>query len=207
MSAIKLYRYPISGHAHRVEVFLGLLGLEHELIHVDIPSGEHKKPAFLAKNPFGQVPVIEDGDKVLADSAAILVYLAKKYDTSGQWLPEDADSYARIQRYIAIASGPVTNGPAAARRANLFGADINRVEVEKISKQVLTILNSELENTHWLVGNSPTLADVAIYSYVAHAPEGNIDLTPYENLTAWIERFESLRGFIPMQKSPVGLFA
>ena len=81
MSAIKLYRHPLSGHAHRVEVFLSLLGLPSELIDVDLAKGAHKQDEFLKKNIFGQVPVIEDGDITLSDSNAILVYLASKYDT------------------------------------------------------------------------------------------------------------------------------
>src|SRR4051794_26459122 len=87
---IRLYQHPVSGHAHRVELFLSLLGLPFEKINVDLFKGEQKAPAFVAKNPFGQVPVIEDGDVTLADSNAILVYLARRYDTSGRWLPDDA---------------------------------------------------------------------------------------------------------------------
>ncbi len=77
--AIKLYRHPLSGHAHRVELMLSLLGLPTELIFVDLMKGEHKTPEFLAINSFGQVPVIDDNGTVLADSNAILVYLAAKY--------------------------------------------------------------------------------------------------------------------------------
>ncbi|MBL1415666.1 MAG: glutathione S-transferase N-terminal domain-containing protein, partial [Moritella sp.] len=81
MSAIKLYRHPLSGHSHRVEVFLSLLGLDSDIIDVDLMKGAHKQPDFLQKNSFGQVPVIEDGDITLSDSNAILVYLASKYDS------------------------------------------------------------------------------------------------------------------------------
>ncbi|HET6829045.1 MAG TPA: glutathione S-transferase N-terminal domain-containing protein, partial [Ramlibacter sp.] len=72
---IKLYRMSLSGHCHRVELFLSLLGLTCELVEVDFAAGQHKQAAFLAKNPFGPIPVIEDGDVTLADSNAILVYL------------------------------------------------------------------------------------------------------------------------------------
>ena len=88
MQAIKLYNFPRSGHAHRVELMLSLLQLPTELIFVDLAKGEHKQPDFLALNSFGQVPVIDDQGVVLADSNAILVYLAQKYG-NGRWLPTD----------------------------------------------------------------------------------------------------------------------
>ena len=93
---IKLYRHALSGHSHRVELFLSILGLPYELIDVDLKAGAHKKPEFLARNPFGQVPVIEDGDAVVFDSNGILVYLASKYDAGGQWLPRDAVAAASV---------------------------------------------------------------------------------------------------------------
>lgn len=74
---IKLFRHPLSGHAHRVELFLSLLNVPTELVFVDLANGAHKTPEFLAMNPFGQVPVIDDNGVVLSDANAILVYLAK----------------------------------------------------------------------------------------------------------------------------------
>jgi glutathione S-transferase len=71
---IRFYRHALSGHAHRVELLLSLLGLPHELIGVNMVRRAHKAPDFVGKsNPFGQVPVIEGGDIAIADSNAILV--------------------------------------------------------------------------------------------------------------------------------------
>lgn len=75
---MKIHHHPLSGHSHRVVLFASLLGVPHELVEVDLKAGAHKKPAFLALNPFGQVPVLEDDGTVIADSNAILVYLATK---------------------------------------------------------------------------------------------------------------------------------
>ena len=75
---MKIHHHPLSGHAHRVVLFASLLGLEHELVEVDLQAGAHKKPEFLAISPFGQVPALEDDGVDIADSNAILVYLAKK---------------------------------------------------------------------------------------------------------------------------------
>ena len=96
MNPIKLYHFPLSGHAHRAQLMLSLLGLDPEIKFVDLAKGAHKTPEYLAINAFGQVPVIDDNGTIIADSTAILVYLAKKYDTSGKWLPADAAGAAEV---------------------------------------------------------------------------------------------------------------
>ena len=95
-AAIILHRHPLSGHSHRAELFLSLLGLPYTLVDVDVLTAQHKTPAFLDKNLFGQLPVLQDGDDVVADSNAILVYLALKYD-DGRWLPRDP--FGRAARF------------------------------------------------------------------------------------------------------------
>ena len=86
---IRLYRNAVSGHCHRVELFLSLLGLPFEKVDLNLRENEHKAPAFLAMNPLGQIPVLQDGDLTLADSNAILIYLEARH-APGQWLPRDA---------------------------------------------------------------------------------------------------------------------
>ncbi len=122
---MKLYHHPLSGRAHRARLFVSLLGLPHELIEVDLASGAHKKPEFLALNPFGQVPVLDDNGTVVSDSNAILVYLAKKNGRT-DWLPDDAQAAAAVQRWLSVAAGEVAYGPAAARLITVFGAKFNR---------------------------------------------------------------------------------
>ncbi|WP_339526611.1 glutathione S-transferase family protein [Pseudomonas sp. EA_35y_Pfl2_R111] len=204
--AIKLYRVPLSGHAHRVELMLSLLKLPTELVFVDLANGAHKTPEFLAINPFGQVPVIDDNGTVLSDSNAILVYLAKKYG-NGAWLPEEPLAAARIQRWLSVAAGQLAYGPASARLITVFGAPLNAEEVIARSHALLKVMDGELANTPFLAGATATLADVANYSYIAHAPEGNVSLQAYPNVRAWLERVEALPGFVPMQRTAAGLQA
>ena len=201
---IKLYNFPTSGHAHRIELMLSLLNLPTELVFVDLAKGAHKHPDFLALNPFGQVPVIDDSGTVIADSNAILVYLAKKYD-NGQWLPEEPVAAARVQRWLSVAAGPLAFGPAAARLVTVFGASFNTDEVIGRAHTLLKVMDAELAKTPFLVGSAPTIADVANYSYTAHAPEGNVSLEPYGNVRAWLARIEALPGFVPMPRTAVGL--
>ncbi|WP_087502869.1 glutathione S-transferase family protein [Pseudomonas sp. SID14000] len=201
---IKLYNFPKSGHAHRIELMLSLLNLPTELVFVDLAKGAHKQPDFLALNPFGQVPVIDDNGTVIADSNAILVYLAKKYD-NGTWLPEEPAAAARVQRWLSVAAGPLAFGPAAARLVTVFGAAFNTDEVITRAHTLLKVIDAELAKTPFLVGSTPTIADIANYSYIAHAPEGNVSLEPYANVRSWLARIEALPGFVPMPRTVIGL--
>ncbi|NIE77724.1 glutathione S-transferase [Pantoea sp. Ap-967] len=204
---IKFYNFPKSGHAHRIELMLSLLGLPAEQVFVDLAKGAHKQPEFLALNPFGQVPVIDDNGTVIADSNAILVYLASTYDPSGQWLPHDPVAAARVQRWLSVAAGPLAFGPAAARLVTVFGAAFNPDEVIGRAHTLLKVIDSELAKAAFLAGSQPTIADVANYSYIAHAPEGNVSLEPYPNVRAWLARIEALPGFVAMPRTAVGLQA
>lgn len=202
MSDITLYRSPISGHAHRVELFLSILNLEFNMIDINMAAGEHKTPEFLQKNSLGQVPVLEDGDDTLADSNAILVYLAKRYDRSGQWLPEGAIESAEVQRFLSIAAGKVAHGPALARIITLFNAPLDLAQAQATGKQILQQLDEHLEARDWLATSKPTIADLANYAYIARAPEGGIELSPFANILQWLQRVEALPGFVAMTKTP-----
>ena len=205
MSTITLHRHPLSGHSHRVEVFLSILGLEANIVDVDLAAGAHKQPGFLEKNRFGQVPVLEDAAVTLADSNAILVYLATKYDESRHWLPVDAVKAADVQRFLSIAAGKIAYGPANARLVNVFGAGLDHQLAIDTAHSVLAVIDAELEGNNWLVTENPTIADIANYTYIAHAPEGDVSLENYPNIQAWLKRVEKIPGFVPMKKSAVGL--
>lgn len=202
--AIKLYRHPLSGHSHRVELLLSLLELPTELVFVDLAKGAHKQAEFLALNPFGQVPVIDDNGTVISDSNAILVYLAKQYGED-RWLPDEPLAAAGIQRWLSVAAGQLAYGPAAARLITVFGAAFDADEVITRAHALLKMMDSELTRSPFLAGTTATLADVANYAYIAHAPEGNVSLEDYPNVRAWLARVEALPGFVPMQRTAAGL--
>jgi len=204
-NAIRIHSFPLSGHSHRVELFASLAGIKHDLVPVDLAAGEHKKEPFLSLNPAGKVPVIEDGDLVVVDSNAILVYLARKY--APDWLPTDPAEEAQTQRFLSLAANEIANGPAAARLVTVFGAQLDAERAKAIATYVFDLLEQHLHRRDWLVGNRATIADIAIYSYPAHAPEGNVSLVPYPNIRAFLKRVEALPGFVAMPSSPVGLAA
>ncbi len=202
---MKLHTFTLSGHAHRAELALSLMGIPAERLPVDLANGAHKQPEFLAMNAFGQVPVLDDNGTIVADSNAILVYLARKHGKT-DWLPSnDPAAEAAVQRWLSVAAGLVAFGPAAARLITVFGAPFNAEEVIARAHRLLTVMDAELASRSFLVGNKPTIADIANYSYIAHAPEGNVSLEAYPNVTTWLARIEALPGFVAMPVTAKGL--
>jgi glutathione S-transferase len=203
---MKLYFHPISGHAHRAQLFLSLIGADAEIVTVDLAKGEHKSPEYLAKDRFGQVPLLEDDGVFIGDSNAIMVYAAKKFSRT-EWLPEDELGAARVQRWLSVAAGHIAFGPAAARLVTIFNAGFNPEEVIARAHSILALIEAELEGRDWIAADRATIADVALYSYIARAPEGNVDLSAYANVNQWLARIEALPGFVEFGKTPVGLNA
>ena len=203
---MKLYHHPLSGHAHRARLFLSLVDAPHELIEVDLKAGAHKTPAFLALNPFGQVPVLDDDGVIVSDSNAILVYVAKRLGRS-DWLPEDPRAAAAVQRWLSVAAGELAYGPAATRLITVFGAKFSPEEVIGRAHTLLGRIEAHLDGRDWLAAERPTIADVAVYSYLARAPEGNVDLSGYPRVEAFLRRVEGLPGFVPFAETPAGLTA
>jgi glutathione S-transferase len=199
---IRLYTCFLSGHAHRAELFLSLLGLPFEKTEIDLVRGDQKTPEFAALNPFCQVPVIQDGGAVIADSNAILTYLAQRYDPSGRWLPRDLVGAARVQRWLSVAAGALAIGPAKARADAIFGRAADP-RCPGIAATLFQRMEQQLASQPFITGDTPTIADIALYSYTAHAPEGGIPLAPYPQVQAWIARIEALPGFVGMKRSPV----
>lgn len=199
--AIQLYDFTLSGHAHRVRLMLSLLDLPYDAIQVKLAEGEHKSPAFLVMNPFGQVPVLRDGDVTLADSNAILVYLARRYDDADQWLPRNPLQEAQVQVWLSAAAGPLAFGPAHARAGHVFKRPIEQ-RAYALAANLFSAMNQKLSGQRWLASaQHPTIADVAMYSYTAHAPEGGIGLADYPQVERWLRDVEGLTGFVPMPKS------
>lgn len=151
--------------------------------------------------PSVKVPVLEDGETVIADSNAILVYLAGKYDRSGQWLPADPATAAQVQRWLSVAAGQLLMGPARARMVKLFGSPFDHDSCKTAAVQLFQVMEQHLQGRDWLAASQATIADIALYSYTAHAPEGDVSLQPYPNIRAWIARVENLPGFVPMQEA------
>ena len=183
-----------------------MAGIPHDLVRVDLAKGEHKAAAFLTLNPFGQVPVLVDGTVVVPDSIAIMVYAAKRFGKT-DWLPEEPAAAAAVQRWLSVASGAIAHGPNQARLVTVFKAPLDAEAAIARSHAVLTLIDAELADRTWIAAARPTIADVALYSYVSAAPEGNVDLDGYAHVRSWLARVEALPGFVPFQQTRAGLRA
>lgn len=194
---IKLYQFQLSGNSHKVCLMLSLLSLPFETYDVSGANREQKSPEFLALNPFGQVPVLVHGDVVVRDSQAILAYLGKSFG-NGVWWPEPASEMAQVVAWLSTAANEVAHGPNLLRLHHRFGRQINVSAAEAVTVQLLQAIEQQLSNKDWLAGSSATVADVAVYPYVALAPDARIDLSPYPAIRAWLARMQALPGYIGM---------
>ena len=200
---IQLYDYILSGSCYKVRLFLSMLGKEFEPIPVDYyPGGEHKTPEFLEINPLGQIPILRDGDLTLRDAQAILVYLAGRYDTGRTWYPEDAETQGQIAMWLSFAVGEIMNSSAARLHDMLF-YDFDIDKVRAAARAAFRVLDDhlterEIDGADWIVGDAPTIADIACFPYVALSADGGILLDDYNAIRRWIARFKTIPGFIIM---------
>jgi glutathione S-transferase len=200
-SEIILHGTELSGHAHRVELLLRMLGLPYR--YVVAPAAVRSTPEFHQLNPLRQIPVLQDGDLTLADSNAILVYLVKRYAPGSRWLPEEPLAAAQVQRWLSIAAGEVMYGPAIARMVTQWNFPGDLARAKQIAARLLRFMNDHLRTRTFLAADHATIADLACYSYVAHAPEGGVPLGEYASVLAWLRRVEALPHFKPIPPSPI----
>lgn len=194
---MKLYDLDVSGNCHKVRLFLSILGKPVELVPVDFMDGEHKRPPMTDLNPFGEIPIFVDGDVVLRDSQAILVYLARKYDET-DWLPLDAAPMAQVMEWVGVAQNEIMRGPNDARLAEKFGYKLDVELAREKAGRILKLMDERLRDRDWLALDRPTIADIACYPYVAVGHEGSVPSSDYPAIEAWIARLKVLPGFLVM---------
>jgi len=199
---LKLYDIERSGNCHKARLMLSLLGLEHTVQAVDLPKKEQMEPWFLAINPLHQVPVLDDNGTIIRDSGAVLVYLAAKYDAAHTWYPADARSMGEVQQWLAYAGNEILNNLAPARAIGLGFRPGNLAEAQDKARPVMAQLEASLTGRQWLVGDQPSIADVACYPYAALIPQGGIPLEGYPAVTAWCKRVEGLKGYTALPPRP-----
>jgi glutathione S-transferase len=198
---IKLHDFELSGSCYKVRLFMNILGLEYQAQKVDFVNKEHKTEKYTALNPFGEIPVFEDGELRLRDAQAILTYLAKRYDSSNQWYPDDAASMGKIAQWLSTGGGEIMNA-AGARLVKILNYPLDLDKLQAGAHRVFKIMDDHLSTREWLELGRPTIADIACFPYTAMAGEGGIDLSAYPNVLWWIERMKRLPRFIPMPGIP-----
>lgn len=198
---MKLYGRATSGNCHKILLFAALTGIELTLVPVDTVACEQKTEAFTRLNPFQHIPALEDGTVTVWDSQAILIYLARKFDLT-HWWPEDAPSQAHIASWLSISVNEIWYGFACARAARKGKAGIDIDATLAIARDILPKLDTHLAKHDWFATGRPTIADCALFPYIAVSHEGGIDLTAYPALRAWLNRVMALSGFIALEGMP-----
>jgi glutathione S-transferase len=194
---MKLYDLELSGNCYKVRLFAALAKIELDIVPVNFLAGEHKISPLIDLNPKGEIPILQDGKTVLVDSQAILVYLAKKY-AGEAWLPNEPAHMATVIAWLSTAANEVQNGLSAARLVDKFGYQIDKADTLARSARILGVIDAHLASHTWLALERPTIAECAVFPYVALCPEGGVNLSPYKHISAWMQRVKALPNFLTM---------
>ncbi len=192
---IKLYDFSLSPRARKVRIALTAKGLEYEKVPIDITQGEQKTPEYLAINPYGKVPALQDNGTTVYESTIIMEYLNDTYP-SPPLLPDDVGQRARARVLMHYADNPYEHAVATLAAELLLKPMQGGTADHEIVSQANTDLNlcfdhltNELGNNDFLVGSTLTLADIPYVSWALLFPKLNVDI-PYPRLEAWINRLK-----------------
>ena len=193
---ITLYDSRFSLNCYKVRLLLALLGVPYTRHPVDIRKGEHRAPELLARNPFGQIPVLDTGALALRDSQAILVWLARRHGNE-QWMPTQAEDEALVNAWLAASAYELRLGPYEARlRKRAPFLCVTGDTQANNTERALRLYEERLRGRQWLALDHPTVADIAAFPSLAHASDGDVDLGGCPGILAWLDRVRGLPGFV-----------
>jgi glutathione S-transferase len=207
MTPMKLYTGAESGNSWKVRILLELLEIPYEKVMVDLLTWEHKKKDFMRGfNPRGQVPVLEDEGKRFWDSAACLVYLARKTNRT-DWLPIEAAEMAEVMQWLSMAATEIQFGLQYTRRGVMrdrwvIGDAGNKEQFQAFGKMALNALEWRLHDNDWVALDRITIADIACFPYVLHAPEADLPLDDYPAIRAWLARCQAVPRWAAAPRPP-----
>ncbi len=198
---MRLHSAPKSGNGYKVRLLLGLLGRDVEVVNYDTKGGETHTAEYLENvNPDGKVPVLElDDGTMLAESGAILLYLAE----GTPFVPKDKVMRAQVFRLMFFEQYSLLLYLSRPRLWRMWGVEITpqrQAELDGFFEQgyrALGVMERYLSGRQFFVGDSPTVADVALYAYPRLCPEGGYDLADYPTVRAWMDRIAALPGYVP----------
>ena len=193
---ITLYDSRFSLNCYKVRLLLALLGVPYTRHPVDIRKGEHRAPELLARNPFGQIPVLDTGALALRDSQAILVWLARRHGNE-QWMPTQPEDEALVNAWLAASAYELRLGPYEARlRKRAPFLCVTGDTQANNTERALRLYEERLRGRQWLALDHPTVADIAAFPSLAHATDGDVDLGGCPGILAWLDRVRGLPGFV-----------
>jgi glutathione S-transferase len=198
----RVYGDMLSGNCYKVKLLMKFLGIEHEWRHVDILAGETHNAEFVAINANAKIPVLQiDDAEYLSESNAILNYLAE----NSAFLPSSGLQRAKVLQWQFFEQYSHEPYIAVARYINKYlGLPEERAE-EYRSKQegghnALRVMEKQLSKSEFIVGNSPTIADISLYAYTHVAHEGGVELERYPKIESWLRSIESLPNYVAMAR-------
>lgn len=188
---LKLFGHPVSLHSRKAHFALAELGQEHTYQLVDLLKGEHHSPQFRAVNPSGKVPVLQDGDLQLPESGAILRYLGEHYG-DGKLLPADKHQRARVDQWLfwqASEAGPVLIKPFYQRlMERMQGKTHDEAAFQQAVQGCdapLKHLDEALAGKQFLVGDSLTIADIALVESIFQLQMAGVSVSKFDNIQRW----------------------
>lgn len=191
---IVLHGLHLSVPSCKVGLALTMMGVPFEYRHIDLAAGASRTPEYLAKNRMGQVPVLEHNGMAITQSNVILQYLA---DTFGKFAGRTPQERIRVAEWLMWDQDLVHSGVGWPRTFTRFQPQTHE-EVMKYARtrgeRALGVLDRHLGTSKFLVGNQPTVADIATFAWVATADEGGWDMSRWPNVQAWAERMLALPG-------------
>ncbi len=195
---LTLYDSRLSLNCYKVRLLLAILKVPYARIPVDLRKGEQRSSDFLARNPFGQVPALDTGTLCLRDSTAILIWLARKYGDDA-WMPRDPDDESVVNGWLQAAAFELRLGPYEARlRKHFPSLCVAGDAVDRNTERALRLFEDHLASTHWLGLQRPTIADIAAFPTLAHCSDGDVDLTSYPAIRAWLQRVRHIEGYVDL---------
>jgi glutathione S-transferase len=207
VTAFTLYDYELDEHCYKVRLLLAALGATYVKIDVDVhPGREHVSPRFLKLNPLGALPILAEGSCVLHGAEAILTYIARRYDSSRRWLPDDAATLGEVMQWLAFARSDLAVASTARLHA-MLEVVADEVAARHASRQAFRLMDDhmtrrEFEDARWFVGAGPTIADIALFPAITLSRDFGIDHDEYPALRRWMGRLRTIDGFITMPGIP-----
>ncbi|MEP1610507.1 MAG: glutathione S-transferase N-terminal domain-containing protein [Roseobacter sp.] len=202
--SFSLYNYVLSGNCYKIRLMAALLGVTYKTIPVDFyPGHAHKSPLMLSLNPAGTLPVLTSGDMILTETQAMLCWIATQYDPTGAWFPKDNPlEMAQVIEWLGF-SAQLTQSVGAARLHAMLNwpLDVDAARATAIKDmRTLEIHLSDrvLDGKKWIVGDQPTIADIACFPYIALSPDAGMEHDEYPAIRNWLYGVRGLPGFVAM---------
>jgi glutathione S-transferase len=207
MSELTLHDYELDDNCYKVRLLLAALGCQYVKVAVDVHPGRvHQSARYLALSPLGALPILTEGDLVLAGAEAILSYLARRYDSTKAWLPDDFATFGRVMQWLAFAGGEL-QAASIARLHALLEAECDEAAVRRAARRAFRLMDDhmtrrEFAGAQWFVADAATIADIALFPAIALSRDFGIDHDEYPALRRWMACVRTIPGFLTMPGIP-----